>query len=103
MDYLKVEVYIPVEIEGPLIATLNAAGLLGEGAYDTVYASTPVTGHWRPLEGADPHDGVVGERSAAPELKIEFRVPSYERYRTEALIREEHPYEEPVINFLELR
>lgn len=81
---------------------LNEARLLGQGNYDYVFSATKVLGHWRPLEGAEPAIGEVGEISQEPELKIEFRIEYEQRQKTEAIIRQHHPYEEPAINFIPL-
>lgn len=102
MSFIKCEVFLPKDYEKKLIDALNAHEILKFNQYDSVYAATEVTGHWRPLEGADPYDGTIGKLSTAKEIKLEFRIPVYERMRVERIIREVHPYEEPVINFLEL-
>ena len=100
--YLKVEVYIPEKDHHEMMNALNEAGLLGQGNYDYVFSATRVLGHWRPLPGADPSIGEVGEISREPELKIEFRIEQPQRQAVEAIIRANHPYEEPAINFIPL-
>lgn len=102
MYYLKVEVYLPEEYRDEVVEALNDIGVLGLGTYDSVYAETSVLGHWRPLEGSHPFDGIVGEHTAAPEIKMEFRIERHRRYEVESILRCIHPYEEPAINFIEL-
>lgn len=102
MAFLKVEVFIPPADHGRLIEALNQAGLLGQGKYDYVFAATEVTGHWRPLAGAQPAIGSIDQLSREKELKLEFRIPGDRRDEAEAIIRQNHPYEEPAINFIAL-
>lgn len=102
MGYLKVECYIPEADASRLIEALNAQKLLGQGNYDYVYAATKVLGHWRPLKGANPAIGSIDTISSQPELKLEFRIDKSERALAEQIIRQNHPYEEPAINFIEL-
>lgn len=63
---------------------------------------TVVRGYWRPLEGATPFQGRVGEISEGTECKVEARCDR--RYVAEALaaIRRVHPYDEPLVNVIPL-
>ena len=69
----KVEVFIPEGYVDAMREQLNARGVLKVGDYDHVLSAAKVTGYWRPLEGANPHSGSVGEISCASECKLEFR------------------------------
>ncbi len=100
--YYKVEIFIPKSHEEIMVEGLNQQQLLGDGAYDYVYASTPVRGHWRPLQGAKPYLGSVDMISSEPEVKLEFRILKARKREAEDLIRRLHPYEVPVINFIPL-
>ena len=102
MSYFKCEVFVPEDDYPALIEALNQAGLLGNGDYDYVHASTPVMGHWRALRGADPAIGEIGEVTSYPELKLEFRVPEASLLQARQIITENHSYETPIINFLKL-
>ena len=97
---VKIEVYLPAEnLEDMRKALLNAnAGIVGN--YDNVFATTPVTGHWRPMEGANPYLGQTGKLETAPEIKIEINCET--RYVAGAIqaIRSAHPYEEPLIRVI---
>lgn len=86
----------------PLREELNKQGLLGVGKYDMVTSWAPVQGSWRPLAGAKPFNGTVGEVCAASEVKLEFRCPAAQVEQAKGIIRAIHPYEEPVINVLAL-
>ena len=102
MSYLKAEIFIPAENSEELITALNQVGLLKDGNYDYCYAATPVKGHFRPLDGANPFIGEVGEIAEVDELKVEFRIKAVDRKIAEMVILEKHPYETPVVNFIGL-
>ena len=102
MEYVKFEVYLPEEFLAPLREELNKHKLLGEGKYDMVTSWMPVQGSWRPLAGAKPFNGTVGEVCTASEVKLEFRCPAAQVAQAKRIIRKIHPYEEPVINVLAL-
>lgn len=61
-----------------------------------------VEGHWRPLEGANPFDGTVGQVQTRPEVKMEFRIKEEEREEVQRIIDRVHPYEVPVVNYIPL-
>lgn len=102
MSYVKVEIFIPAENTDDLIAALNEAELLKTGNYDYCYSTMPVKGHFRPLDGANPFIGEVGEIAEVYELKVEFRIKAVDRKIAEMVILEKHPYETPVVNFIGL-
>ncbi|MEI0842952.1 cytochrome C biogenesis protein [Brachyspira pilosicoli] len=104
MDFkkVKIEVYIPEEYRYKLREALNDIGVLGVGNYDNVMSVTKVTGYWRPLKNANPFDGEVNKLSKASEDKIEFATDINNVENAVKLIKEVHPYEEPVINIIPL-
>ncbi|EGY80593.1 hypothetical protein [Peptoniphilus indolicus] len=101
-EYIKVEVYIPEENVIKLVNALNEEGILRDGNYDYVFATSNVTGHFRPIEGANPYTGEIGVVSEIREVRLEFRIRSAELDFVKDVIKECHPYEEPVVNYLEL-
>lgn len=104
MDFkkVKIELYIPEEYRDKLREALNDIGVLGVGNYDNVMSVTKVTGYWRPLKNANPFDGEVNKLSKASEDKIEFATDINNVENAVKLIKEVHPYEEPVINIIPL-
>jgi hypothetical protein len=102
MKFIKVEVFLPIYNKEKMIAALNDKDILKYGYYDSVYSETRVTGHFRPLEGADPTEGKLGEVAAIEEIKLEFRILANGKDKTLEIIKENHAYEEPVINMVEL-
>ena len=61
-----------------------------------------VIGTWRPLPGTDPFIGEEGMISEEEELKVEVTVKGNRLDETLEAIKAVHPYEEPVINVIEL-
>ncbi len=100
--YVKIEVYIPEDCVEKLRFALNDAGLLRIGLYDHTVAVSEITGYWRPLEGANPEEGTVGEITCAREAKMEFRVRKDRAPMAVSVIRTVHPYEEPVFYVIPL-
>ena len=96
----KIEIYLPAEnLEEMRIALTQAkAGIVGN--YDNVFAITEVTGHWRPLEGANPYLGQIGKLETATEIKIELNCEVQYVAGVLRAIRSAHPYEEPLIRVL---
>lgn len=97
--YVKVETFVPEEALDAVLAALAEAGAgrVGEGPYDSCATTSAVTGHWRPLPGAHPYTGEVGELASEPEVKVEVTVAGELLDDAVAAIRGAHPYEEPVI------
>ncbi len=102
MSFFKLEIYVPEENVKNIVDSLNKEKLIGDGAYDYVYTNMKVKGHFRPLKGAKPHIGKIGEIEEVDEIKLELRVKKEEIKKSLKIIRENHPYEVPVINVMEL-
>ena len=99
---VKLEIYIPASHMDALREALCSAGAGIVGNYDSVLSYSVVTGNWRPLPGANPHDGEVGKLSEGEEYKVETYCLAENLERTRAAIKAAHPYEEPVINAVPL-
>ncbi len=99
---VKIEIFIPAEYTNKLREELNNIGALGVGNYDNVISITKIKGYWRPLVGANPFDGKINEISEANEDKIEFLTDIKNIENIIKVIKEVHPYEEPVINIFPL-
>lgn len=102
MNFLKVELFIPEAFVVELANDLNEADFLKEGCYDYAFSTSKVEGHWRPLEGADPYDGVIGKVQKRTEVKMEFRISAEDRDEVQRIIDRIHPYEVPVVNYIPL-
>jgi hypothetical protein len=101
-DSVKIEIFIPAQFVKPLNEELNQIGVGHIGNYDHCMSVAEVKGYWRPLAGAAPYLGVIGEISEGQECKVE--VNCQRQYVAAAIktIRRVHPYEEPVINIIPL-
>jgi hypothetical protein len=100
--YFKLEIFIPAEKLDELLETLAQTHAGEIGKYDHCTSITRVEGTWRPLEGADPAVGSVGQLHKGSEYKVE--VNCREQYLAETIraVRAMHPYEEPLINIVPL-
>lgn len=97
-DYTVFEVFVPEDHVEGIVSALSKYDLLTEGFYGDVYATIDVLGHWTTLEGASPFDGEVGKKSSEPEKMMKFRVKKDFKELAHMLIKQNHPYEVPVIN-----
>ena len=102
MKHVKIEIFIPREDSRKLIDKINEAGYLKEENYDYCYTETYVLGHFRPIEGANPYIGSLNKIEEVKESKLEFRIRREDLRETMRIIKENHPYEVPVINIIEL-
>ncbi len=104
MDFtrVKLEIFIPDTHVNALRAALAEAGAGMIGNYDHCCSIMPVKEYWRPLDGANPYDGTVGEISEGHEFKVEVNCPKAILPVVIKAIRAVHPYEEPLINIIPL-
>ncbi|MCC2592944.1 hypothetical protein LKO27_05890 [Tessaracoccus sp. OS52] len=93
--------YVPVADTDGVLAALFAVGAGRVGNYDECAFVSPGRGQFRPLEGADPTVGHVGELEYVEENRVELTFPRDLRDRVVAVLREAHPYEEPAFHVLE--
>ncbi len=98
----KVVVFVPAAGSGAMIHALASAGAGRLGNYGEAAFSAPGTGQFRPLAGAHPTIGTVGEVAQVEETRIEMILPRRSRSAVAAALRAAHPYEEPAFDFLEL-
>jgi hypothetical protein len=100
-DY-KIEVFIPEELVFTLRDELAKVHVGVIGNYDHCIAFSLVRGSWRPLEGAHPYDGKIGEISEGSEAKVEVNCKQENVRDALQVIRRVHPYDEPLINVIPL-
>jgi hypothetical protein len=100
---VKIETFIPEEYVSSLREALNKIGALTvDGIYDYCMSVSKVKGSWRPLEGANPYNGEIGEICEAEEMKVEFTCRKEILKAAVETIKLVHPYEKPVINAVPL-
>ncbi|MBQ6510168.1 MAG: hypothetical protein IJI07_11895 [Flexilinea sp.] len=102
MKNFKLEIFIPESHFPQLREALKSADAGHIGNYDCCLSYSKVTGTWRPLAGTDPYIGSENEISEEEELKVEVTVRGEKLDETIRAIKAVHPYEEPVINVIEL-
>ena len=100
--YFKLEIFIPESHFQDLRKALKSADAGHIGNYDCCLSYSRVIGTWRPLSGTDPFIGEEGVISEEEELKVEVTVDGRKLNETIAAIKAVHPFEEPVINVIEL-
>jgi dinuclear metal center YbgI/SA1388 family protein len=98
----KLAVFVPHEHADALIDALARAGAGRLGDYDRCAWTTQGTGTFRPLAGANPTIGAVGEIEQVAETRIEMVVPRRVRAEVVAALRAAHPYEEPAFDLLQM-
>ena len=100
-------VYVPVNAADEFIAAVSPHIPSFIGAYDHVcWRSADGMGQFRPLEGADPAEGEMGEIAQVPEIRFECLLPFDAdglAHFIEEVLTPAHPYEAPVIMVTETR
>ena len=96
----KISVAIPADHMDKLMDAVNEAMQQIYPGYDRVFSVTNTKGTWRPLEGADPFIGSIGEVAVEDELRIDFAIKAEDLKKVVLAIRKVHPYEEPAIDIL---
>ena len=100
-DY-KIEVFIPEDFVEALRDELSKVDVGHIGNYDHCISVTKVKGYWRPLDGASPFDGEVGKISEGDECKIEVNCRKENVRDALKVIKQVHPYDQPVVNIVPL-
>lgn len=98
----KLIVFVPAAEAERLRAVLAEAGAGRIGDYDAASFSTPGEGRFRPLDGADPAIGTVGELEVVDEVRIEVVLDRRLREQVVAAMLAAHPYEEPAYDVVPL-
>lgn len=98
----KIVVFVPADAAAPVRAAVAAAGAGAIGAYDHCSFSSSGQGRFRPLEGAEPTIGTVGDITIVDEDRVEFIAPRRLRRAVLAAMLAAHPYEEPAYDVIEL-
>lgn len=98
----KLEIFIPETHLAALRDALRSVDAGHIGSYDSCLSYSRVMSTWRPLEGAQPYSGTLGELSEEEELKVEVTCAPGRLEETLAAVKAVHPYEEPVINVFAL-
>ena len=98
----KIVVFAPVDEAEKVRTALTEAGAGRIGDYDSATFTSVGQGRFRPLEGAHPALGSVGELETVEEVRIEAVCARRLRGEAVAAMLAAHPYEEPAYDVLEL-
>lgn len=93
--------YVPVPDTERVLAALFAAGAGTIGDYRDCAFVVEGTGQFRPLPGANPAIGQVGDLEKVRENRVELVLPRHLRRAVVAALRQAHPYEEPAFHVIE--
>ena len=98
----KLVVFVPVDDTDRVLDALAAEGAGAIGDYERCAWSTTGEGTFRPLPGASPTVGAVGEVARVAEARLEVVLPRRRRAAVVRALLAAHPYEEPAYDVLEL-
>ncbi|TQK71752.1 dinuclear metal center YbgI/SA1388 family protein [Nocardioides sp. SLBN-35] len=99
----KLTVFVPADAAAPVRAAVAEAGAGRIGDYDFAsFTSAPGEGRFRPLDGANPMIGTVGELETVEEVRIEVVLPRDRRADVVRAMLGAHPYEEPAYDVVEV-
>jgi hypothetical protein len=93
--------YVPTAETERVLGAVLAAGAGAVGDYRDCAFVTTGTGQFRPVAGADPAIGVVGELASVAESRVELVLDRALRGAVVAALHSAHPYEEPAFHILE--
>ncbi|MFL6090019.1 MAG: Nif3-like dinuclear metal center hexameric protein [Aeromicrobium sp.] len=86
--------YVPTGEMQRVAGAMHDAGAGAIGQYDRAMFTSTGTGHFRPLEGADPAIGKVGEVESVDEVCVQMVASPSVRERVRSALLSSHPYEE---------
>ncbi|HEU4515126.1 MAG TPA: Nif3-like dinuclear metal center hexameric protein, partial [Nocardioidaceae bacterium] len=98
----KLVTFVPHENAEEVRAAITAAGAGRIGDYDSCTFTSEGEGRFRPLDGATPAIGRVGEVEVVAESRVEAVFRRGRRRAVVEALRAVHPYEEPAFDVLEL-
>ena len=97
MPYVKIVVAVPLGHAEKIRQVANAAGASRQGNYDFASGSVRQVGRFRPLPGAKPAIGTIGQIESVEEERIEFLCDKKIYKKVVTAIKKAHPYEQPAI------
>jgi len=98
----KVVTFVPHENAEEVREAIARAGAGRIGDYDSCTFTSEGEGRFRPLDGAKPAIGRVGEIEVVAESRVEAVLPRGRRRHVLEALKAVHPYEEPAYDILEL-
>jgi len=101
-DLVKIVVSVPLEHSAKLREAIGVAGGGKIGNYSFCSFTVKGVGRFKPNENAHPFVGEIGKLDEVEEERIEFTCEKSLAAKIANAIRDNHPYEEPVIDIYPL-
>lgn len=98
----KISVFVPPAQAQVVLNAMSEAGAGQLGNYERCAYLVNGTGTFRPLPGADPHIGAIGQVEEVNEVRIDMVAPRNRRTAVVKALLHAHPYEEPAFDVVEL-
>jgi len=99
---LKLIYYVPESyLESTKLAVFEA-GAGGIGNYEHCAWQVLGVGQFKPVKGADPFIGEVGQLEKVEEWRVEIIVPEDKASEVAKALKASHPYEEPAFEFIQM-
>lgn len=98
----KICVYIPEEALEKVKNSMHKAGAGRIGNYDSCSWQIKGQGQFRPLKGANPAIGEVGQVETVTEYKVEMVCLEKYLEAVTTAMEESHPYETPAFDIIKL-
>lgn len=97
----KIVLFVPVASKEEVKRAMFVAGAGVQGAYENCSFEVIGTGQFRPLQGASPAIGSVGELERVEEARVEMLCPAECLGRVIRALKAAHPYEEPAYDIIQ--
>ncbi|MCB9062900.1 MAG: NGG1p interacting factor NIF3 [Halobacteriovoraceae bacterium] len=98
----QVWVYIPKENKEEVKSAVFQKGGGKIGNYDSCCFEIEGTGQYRPLDGANPHIGLINQVEHVQEVKVEFICHEDDLQKVIHSMKKAHPYEEVAYGVVQL-
>jgi len=102
-DLYKLAVFVPEEHLDQVRLAITEAGAGWIGQYSHCTFSSPGIGTFKPLDGAKPFIGHIGEIEKVKEVRLETVVPANKVNRVIQAMLKSHPYEEVAYDLYRLK
>lgn len=99
---LKLIYYVPDSHLESTKQAIFSAGAGGIGNYEHCAWQVKGIGQFKPVKGADPYIGEVGELEQVEEWRVETIVIEENAKAVAKALKASHPYEEPAFEFIQI-
>ncbi|AZP28514.1 MULTISPECIES: NGG1p interacting factor 3 protein, NIF3 [Acinetobacter] len=99
---LKLIYYVPDSHLESTKQAIFSAGAGGIGNYEHCAWQVKGIGQFKPIKGADPYIGELGELEQVDEWRVETIVIEENAQAVAKALKASHPYEEPAFEFIQI-